>query len=240
MGWGHAREPPPDLHPGAPCWQHPRSWGPSGSGSTGWARRGAGDKPWGGLGDITGRGLAAIPSIRSAAALLPQQRSRASAAASRSIPQHGARARDGDTAQPSPHSPRTPDRHPRLSPHPPHGTAAPGLSLPPSREKGDAPQQPGLPQAHPASRTGGVGMWRGPQAMEVMSCWEINPVWGHCYTRGWYSRAMSHQATHQVLICGPTPKQGWHFENFTGHPRCSQRSNRWTRLAGGDTAAVGL
>lgn len=161
-------------------------------------------------------------------------------AASRSIPQHGARARDGDTAQPSPHSPRTPDRHPRLSPHPPHGTAAPGLSLPPSREKGDAPQQPGLPQAHPASRTGGVSMWRGPQAMEVMSCWEINPVWGHCYTRGWYSRAMSHQATHQVLICGPTPKQGWHFENFTGHPRCSQRSNRWTRLAGGGTAAVGL
>lgn len=40
-------------------------------------------------------------------------------------------------------------------------------------------------------------------------------------------------------IFGPTSKQGWHFKTFMGHPRCTQRSNRWTRLAEGGTANFG-
>lgn len=141
----------------------PESRGPSGSGSTGWGPRGPGDKPWGGLGGIPVSGLAAVPAspcIRSAAAaLLPQQRSGASAAAST------AQGLDRGTGV-TPQHPHSPGNTPWLSPQPlPTASAAPRLSLPPSWEKGDAHT---AASAHPASRTGGFSTSTGHGSDELL------------------------------------------------------------------------
>lgn len=79
-----------------------------------------------------------------------------------SIPRHGAGtgSQGRTTARcPSPHRPWAPAKHPRLSPHtsPTMASAAPRLSLPFSPGEGGMPtQEPVLPHAHPATRTGGV------------------------------------------------------------------------------------
>lgn len=142
MSWAHAQEPPPDPHPGAPPWQHPRPRGPSGSGSTASGPRGPGDKRSGGLWGIKVAGLAAVPAspcIRSAAALLPQQRSPASAAASRGTGL-GPGARGAPQPAAPPHTaPGLPQNIPGCphTPSPRHRQPHACLCLSP-REKGDA------------------------------------------------------------------------------------------------------
>lgn len=189
MSWAHAQEPPPDPHPGAPCWQHPRPRGPSGSGSTASGPRGPGDKRSGGLWGTKVAGLAAVPAspcIRSAAALLPQQRSPASAAASRGTGLGpGARGAPQPAAPPhtAPGLPQNIPGCPHTPPPPWHRQPHACLCLSPREKRGCPHRSQCCPMPTQRPELGGFSTWRGPQAMEVTSCWEKNPVWGHRCTR---------------------------------------------------------
>lgn len=94
-----------------------------------------------------------------------------------SIPRHGAgTGSQGRTTACclSPHRPWAPAEHPRLPPHSlPTASAAPRLPLPFSRGEGGCPHSSQCcPMSTQRPELGEFSTWRGPQAMEVMNCWE--------------------------------------------------------------------
>lgn len=248
---GHAQAPPPQQHHTSPP-RHsplaaPQAPGPievrlPGSGSEG----GRGQAPVSPLGCQGGTGLAAMPAHPPASASLPP---RCHSNALRPPPQHPA-AQGLDRGTWGWHSPLSPPHTalgleqtipgcPRIPlPAPAMESTAPRLSLPFSGEKGDAHTAASAASSPRSTQDRGLlCAQRGLGAMEVMKYRGEKPRLGpplySARTQGWHRGARPRKARDQCFIFGPTSRRGWHFKNFTDHPRCCWSSNRWTGLAGG-------
>lgn len=177
-----------------------------------------------------------IPCIRCAAAPLPQQRSPASAAASRSTGL-GPRSRGQHSTSrcPLPTWPQvncpwvslhTPSWHPQ--PPPPH--------LLFSWEKGDAHAAvSAAPSQHSTQgfffHTEESSGQRGDEALSRKN--RLKPLLHSAHTQRLHREAIPHEVTHCCVIFEATSRQRWHFKNFTGQPRWCRSSDWWARLAGG-------
>lgn len=209
-------------------------------------RGGRGQAPVSPLGCQGGTGLAAMPAHPPASASLPP---RCHSNALRPPPQHPA-AQGLDRGTWGWHSSLSPPHTalgleqtvpvcPRI-PLPPPATesTAPRLSLPFSGEKRDAHAAASAASSPRSTQDRGLlCAQRGLGAMEVMKHWGEKPRLGpplySARTHGWHRGARPRKARDRCLIFGPTSRRGWHFKNFTEHPRCCRSSDRWTGLAGG-------